>query len=144
MLTRIRQWLCSHRYDLADLSRRDASGMVHCRCYKCGGVFTAECGLTLPGVFDRNSAAAGVPAPLNDFRVISVRTDNEVARFADVRLAFEWIRTRRRDEGPHGPSYYVKDRYGRAVPPLPTNGVTGIDGKTFRDQPPAPSKGELP
>lgn len=63
MLTRLKQWLCSHRYDLKDLQPRDSAGLVHCRCYKCGGIFTAEYGLALPGVFDRNSApVSGVQA----------------------------------------------------------------------------------
>jgi hypothetical protein len=57
VLTRIKQWLCSHRYDLADLSKRDAAGLVRCRCYKCGAVHVADCGLHLPGAFDRNSNA---------------------------------------------------------------------------------------
>lgn len=59
MLTRIKQWLCSHRYDLADLTRRDTSGQVRCRCYKCGAEHVADCGLHLPGVFDRNSNIRG-------------------------------------------------------------------------------------
>jgi hypothetical protein len=54
-------WLCSrkceHRYDLADLSKRDERGIVHCQCYKCGAVHFAEYGLALPGIFDRNSTA---------------------------------------------------------------------------------------
>lgn len=63
MLTRIKQWLCSHRYDLTDLTRRDAAGLVRCRCYKCGAVHAADCGLHLPGVFDRNrNAGVRVPA----------------------------------------------------------------------------------
>jgi hypothetical protein len=53
----LRRKICSHRYDLADLQPRDAAGKVSCRCHKCGAILTAECGLTLPGVFDRNSAA---------------------------------------------------------------------------------------
>lgn len=57
MLTRIKQWLCSHRFDLADMQPRDARGIVRCRCYKCGGMFAAEYGLALPGVFDRNTPA---------------------------------------------------------------------------------------
>lgn len=68
MLDWIRRALCSHRYDLADLSARDKDGMVSCRCYKCGAVHRADYGLALPGVFDRNSdgamlaaKAAGIP-----------------------------------------------------------------------------------
>jgi hypothetical protein len=55
MLTRLKQWLCTHRYDLADLQSRDADGMVSCACYKCGKVDRADCGLHLPGTFDRNT-----------------------------------------------------------------------------------------
>lgn len=68
MLTRIKQWLCDHRYDLADLSKRDARGMVECTCYKCGKVDCAEYGLALPGIFDRNSdrAHGGLAARVAD------------------------------------------------------------------------------
>ena len=55
MLTRIKQWLCLHRYDLADLSARDARGKVQCACRLCGKVNEADYGLALPGLFDRNS-----------------------------------------------------------------------------------------
>jgi hypothetical protein len=59
MLERIRQWWCSHRYDLADLKPRGADGMVSCRCYRCQAVHTADRGLHLPGVLDRNSNTVG-------------------------------------------------------------------------------------
>jgi hypothetical protein len=62
VLTRIKQWLCSHRYDLADLVGRDAKGNVSCACHKCGKVSRADCGLHLPGYFDRNSTGARVQA----------------------------------------------------------------------------------
>jgi hypothetical protein len=59
VLTKIKQWLCSHRFDLAHMQTRDEHGIVRCRCYKCGGMFAAEYGLALPGVFDRNSSSRG-------------------------------------------------------------------------------------
>lgn len=51
------QWFCQHRFDLADLSKRDAEGLVHCPCYKCGKELSAEYGLGLPGCFDRNTTS---------------------------------------------------------------------------------------
>jgi hypothetical protein len=54
------EWTCEHRHDLADMSDRDANGLVHCRCYKCDKLFSAEYGLALPGIFDRNSNAGSV------------------------------------------------------------------------------------
>lgn len=62
MMTRFKQWLCSHRYDLADLRPRDAGGMVSCACRKCGKVNRADCGLHLPGYFDRNTTSARLAA----------------------------------------------------------------------------------
>jgi hypothetical protein len=55
MLTRLKQWFCAHRFDLADLSRRDANGKVRCACRLCGKVCEATHGLALPGLFDRNT-----------------------------------------------------------------------------------------
>jgi hypothetical protein len=57
MRMRIKQWLCAHRYDIADLNR-DPDGMVSCACHKCDKVNRAACGLYLPGSFDRYTTAA--------------------------------------------------------------------------------------
>jgi hypothetical protein len=52
---RVFRWLlkfraCKHEFDyMKDMTRRDESGNVSCRCHKCGEVFKAECGIDLPG-----------------------------------------------------------------------------------------------
>ena len=41
-----RQWICSHRFDYADLiPRREQDGNVAWPCWKCGRVFRDQCGL---------------------------------------------------------------------------------------------------
>jgi hypothetical protein len=39
------------------MQTRDTDGIVRCRCYKCDAIHAADCGLHLPGVFDRNGYA---------------------------------------------------------------------------------------
>lgn len=48
MLTRLRQWLCQHEFDIADLKRRPDE-RIECACARCGAVRDAPCGLDLPG-----------------------------------------------------------------------------------------------
>ena len=41
---------CQHEFNyMQDMTARDSTGMVSCKCDKCGQVFKAECGLDLPG-----------------------------------------------------------------------------------------------
>lgn len=49
------------------------------------------------------------------YRVISLRTDNEVARFICADDALAWAVYRQRVEGPHGPLYEVRNVYGDRV-----------------------------
>lgn len=50
------------------------------------------------------------------YRVISLRSGNEVARFICAEDALAWAVYRRRVEGPHGPLYEVRNVYGDPVP----------------------------
>lgn len=49
------------------------------------------------------------------YRVISLRSGNEVARFITASDAIDWAASRRRMEGPHGPAYEVRDRADNVV-----------------------------
>lgn len=51
------------------------------------------------------------------YRVISLRSDNEVARFICADDALAWAVYRQRVEGPHGPGYEVRNIYGDPVIP---------------------------
>lgn len=44
----LRQLLCAHKFDCRELHRFD-DDTVAGQCWKCNGVFAANCGLHLPG-----------------------------------------------------------------------------------------------
>ena len=49
---RLKQWFCSHLYDIADLPKtayRDTDNKLHWPCCKCGKEFIGDYGLQVPG-----------------------------------------------------------------------------------------------
>ena len=44
-ISQIKKMICMHKFNLNDLQERSGDGNVTWHCFKCGKVFTAECGL---------------------------------------------------------------------------------------------------
>ncbi len=48
-LRQLKQWICRHEFDLAQMGRRNAAGLLRWPCHKCRKVFEMEYGLQAPG-----------------------------------------------------------------------------------------------
>ena len=55
MIKKLKQYFCRHEFYLRTMTNRDKNGNVSNVCIKCGKILIADCGLSLDGIFVKES-----------------------------------------------------------------------------------------